>query len=404
MSQELLNAKLEELGKTIKTMQDSNDQRLKQLETKGHADPLLVDKVEKSNSAITELQGQIKTLSAQLGRKPSVDVDEKSEVKKLHRKTYDRWLRKGRKVENDLAELQLKALEVAGDSTGGFAVPEELDLAIRERATNASPMRQVCTVITAGVGYEQLADLGGTTSGWVDENDARSETNTPALGSVKPSFGAVYAMPGAYQHALDDMGFDAEAWLARSVGKRFAAEENTAFTSGNGTKKAKGILGYTLAATSDASRAFGTIEQILSGTDNVFVPNTLIDIVHALHAQYRSGAKWMTSNLGLAAIRKLKDDNGNYLWRAGLEEGRPDTLLGYGIVENEDVPAPAADANALLFGNFAEAYLIVDVVGVRVIRDDVTSKGKVLFYSEKRVGGCVQNDQAVKVYTLSAPA
>lgn len=391
---------IEKQNQAIADMRKANDERIVALEKRGHVDPLLTEKVEKSNEAITEIRKSIAEFSKSKGRLGTPVEDAKAEVRGEHSKAFSQFLRRG--TDAGLGELQQKALEIAVDASGGYAVPEELDRAIEQIERNNAPMRELCSQMTVGnETYEKLTNLGGATSGWVDENDARTETTAPSLASVRPSFGEVYAMPGAYQKALDDIMFNAEAWLADEVGITFAEQENAAFTSGDGTKKPKGILSYTLAATADATRTFGQIEKVHSTSSGAFLPDTIISLIHALHRNHRKNAQFVTTTLGVAALRKLKDTTNQYLWQPSLQASVPATLFGYPVIENDDMPVPAADANAMLFGDFKRAYCVFDVRGVRVLRDPYTSKGKVLFYSTKRVGGGVMNDRAVKVYTLS---
>lgn len=311
-------------------------------------------------------------------------------------KAFDRFLRK-----NDVANLRA-AIQSGDDAAGGYLVPDTLDTEIERYETDNTPMRELCRVIpVSNEHYEKIVNRGGVNSGWVDENEARNETNTPDWGSLKPYFGEVYAEPGYTQRALDDVALNLESELAQDVGVEFAEQENDAFTKGSGVKKPRGILGYTLASTVDGTRPFNQVQYIASGSSGAFDGDDLIDLIHALKRGYRTGASWMFSNLGIAAVRKLKDTTtGQYLWQPGLLAGQPDMLLGYRVNENDDWPDPAADAYAVGFGNWKRAYYVLDVRGTRVIRDEVTQKGKVLFYTWKRVGGFLVNDRALKVLKL----
>lgn len=404
-----MSVELKQLAEKIQNewteFQADNDRRLKEIEAKGRGDgkgdPLTEEKIQKHSEAIGALQKQIDEVQKKASRKGPGSDDEKAEAKADHRKAFGRFMRKGH--DDGLLELQEKAVNVSSDPQGGYAVPESTDSAIEQIERDNAPMREVCDVMTvSGEGYEKLVNKGTASSGWVDEQESRAETNTPELAALKPYFGEIYANPAATQKSLDDMAIDVEKWLADEVGIEFALQENDAFTTGNGVKKPKGILSYTLVATADGARAFGEIEKLHSGSSGAFVADKLIDLVHKLHRGYRQGAMWMTTTLGLAAIRKLKDSVDGYLFQPSWQAGQPATILGYPVVENDDVPVPAADANAAIFGNFKRGYLIADVRGVRVLRDPYTAKPKVLFYTTKRMGGMVKNDRALKVYTLSA--
>ena len=329
-----------------------------------------------------------------------VDIENDRGETLRYRKHVNGFLRGTRGAE---AALLQAAVSVGSDPAGGYAVPETLDLSIERYERDNAPMRGVCNVMTlSNENYQKLVSLGTAGSGWVGETQARSETSTPTLAALSPYFGEIYAEPKSTQKALDDMAINVEGWLAEEVGIEFAEQENDAFTRGNGVLKPKGILGYTLSTDVDGTRAFGSIQKVLSGSSGAFVADKLIDLVHALKRGYRTNAQWMMSNLSLAAVRKLKDGQGNYLWQPDFSAGGSGTLLGYSVTENDDMPDPAADANAAMFGDFRRAYTIYDLRGVRVLRDDLTSKPYVKFYTTKRVGGMLTQDRAVKVLTLSA--
>jgi HK97 family phage major capsid protein len=387
----------EELGAKFEEFKQKNDKRVDSLEAeKGK----LVEQVEGLNEklgALDELKSALEKEIAGLKRPDGTGTKAANE----HKTAFMQFVRKG--VDTGLGELQAKALQIGVEADGGYAVPEELDRAIIELLRDESPMRQVCNQITVGTpDYKRLVNLGGAGAGWVGETAPRPETGTPALAQINAFMGEIYANPQATQTSLDDMFFDAEGWLNSEVGREFSEMEGSAFLLGNGTNKPKGVLAYPLAVTGDKTRPYGTLQKLISGTAGAFNGDKLIDLVHALKAGYRSSATWMMNNLSVAYVRKLKDSDGNYLWRPGLEVGQPSSLIGYGIPENEDMPDIAADANALMFGDFKRGYTIVDRIGTRVLRDPYTNKPYVGFYTTKRVGGMLVDSQAIKVLTLSA--
>jgi len=376
-----------------------NDRRLAEIKATGRADPLTEEKIDRHSKAIGELQAQLDDLQKVGQRRGAAPASEDDRKKAEHRKAFEAFMRRGK--EDGLAQLQA-SVNLGSDEEGGFLVPDSVDSAIEQIERDNTPMRQLCRVIpVSNEGYEKLVNLGGSGSGWVDETESRPETTTPTLAALKPYFGEIYANPAATQKSLDDAAFNVESWLAEEVAIDFAEKENDAFTSGNGVKKPKGILGYTLSTSADGTRSFGEIQKVHSGSSGAFVADKLIDLVYSLKRGYRMNAAWMTTALALAAIRKLKDGQNNYLFQPSFVAGQPQMLLGYPIEENDDVPVPAADAKAVIFGDFRRGYCIVDVRGVRVTRDPYTNKPKVHFYTTKRVGGFVVNDRALKVYVLS---
>ena len=206
-------------------------------------------------------------------------------------------------------------------------------------------------------------------------------------------------MPAASQTLLDDSAVDIEAWIADEVRVAFAAQENKAFVTGNGTDKPKGFLDYTQVA--DASWNWGNIGYIATGVDGDFAgtdpEHDLFDLIYTLNAGYRGNATWVMNRSTQAEVRKIKDGDGNYIWQPATEAGARPMMLGFPIVETEDMPGIGSDETAIAFGDFQRGYLVVDRIGIRVLRDPFSSKPYVLFYTTKRVGGGVQDFGAIKL-------
>jgi HK97 family phage major capsid protein len=386
----------EALGKKFDEFKSTNDKRVEALESeKGK----LAGQVENLNGKLSELDELKSALEKELADAKRPGAAGSKSVSE-HKNAFMQFVRKGK--DEGLAELQQKALQTTVESDGGYAVPEELDRSIIELLRDESPMRSVCNQITVSTpDYKRLVNLGGSGSGWVGETDPRPATGTPTLAQISAFMGEIYANPQATQTSLDDMFFDAEKWLSGEVAREFAEQEGLAFLSGDGVNKPKGLLAYAMSADADATRAFGTLQKVHSGTAGDFDADDLIKLVYTLRKGFRAGASWMMPNTTVFKIRTMKDADGNYLWRPGLEAGQPSLILGYGIAENEDMPEVAADSNAIAFGDFRRAYTIVDRIGTRVLRDPYTNKPNVGFYTTKRVGGMLTDSQAVKVLTLS---
>lgn len=388
----------DELGAKFNEFKEKNDKRVDALEAeKGK----LNETVDTLNGKLDELDALKSSLEEELAQAKRPGATGGNKDADAHKTAFDNFMRKG--AEDGLAQLEQKALGTTADADGGFAVPEELDRNILELERDMSPMRAVCNQITVSSDdYKRLVNLGGAGSGWVGEEDARPATGTPTLAQIVATMGEIYANPQATQKSLDDIFFDAEGWLTSEVAREFAEKEGAAFLSGDGTNKPKGILAHTLATTDDATRAFGQIQKVHSGSAGDFGADDLLSIIYKLKRAYRNGAQWMLAGTTLHKLRTFKDSQGNYLWVPGIQAGEASSLLGYGIAENEDMPTVAADAHAVMFGNFQRAYTIVDRIGTRVLRDPYTNKPNVGFYTTKRVGGMLTDSNAVKVLTLSA--
>lgn len=253
--------------------------------------------------------------------------------------------------------------------------------------------------------YKELFDTNGAAFEWLAEAATRNQTNTPDLAEVAPTFGTASAKPQASEESLDDLFFNVEQWLIESAAEAIAQGEGAAFVSGNGTARPTGFLaGPTPVLTTDASRAFGTLQAIVSAQATALPTSAdvFLDMVYALRARYRANARWVTSKAVLSALRKYKDTTNQYLWQMAVAAGEPSTFLGFPIIEAEDMPAVGAGTFPLAFGDFREGYLIADRVGMRMTRDEITSPGFVKFYVRKRVGGRIRNSQAIKLLRISA--
>ncbi|MGE8134511.1 phage major capsid protein [Novosphingobium subterraneum] len=311
----------------------------------------------------------------------------------------DGYVRHGR-------ETELKALSGTVPADGGFAVPQKIDEMIARRMVEISPIRSVANVVQTGTsGFRRLVSIGGAASGWVSETGARPETASPKLAEILPPTGELYANPSATQAMLDDAAFDVESWLAGEIATEFARAEGAAFINGTGTNQPKGFLTGTTSAAGDNTRAFGALQFIGSGNASGFdsAPEAkLIDLVFQMKAPLRQGAVWVMNSTTLATIRKLKTSDGAFLWQPGLVQGQPDRLLGYPVVEAEDMPDVAANAFPIAFGNFKAGYLIAERRQTTILRDPYTNKPYVQFYATRRVGGQVMDSDAIKLLRITA--
>lgn len=393
------------LGKAFEAFKSENDARLKEIEEKGGADPLLTEKVEKINAEISqlaEMKRQLEALETVAGRGAfGGGTSELDQAKAEYSKAFEGWFRKG--IEGNLSELAVQAsASTLDDTAGGFTVPEEMAATIDRIAGVSSAMRRLASVITIGTDtYKKLVNQGGASSGWVGEKETRAETDSPTLKEIAINTKEIYAMPAATQKLLDDSSVDIAAWLGNEVAIEFAEEEGAAFIKGDGVSKPKGLEAYDTVA--NASYAWGKIGYIaVERLRPLPIADKLFDLQHALKPIYRNGASFLMNDNTLLHIRKFKDGEGNYLWRPGLLEGQPDTLLGKPVEIDDNVADIGAGAYPIYFANFKRAYLIVDRFGIRVLRDPYSSKPYILFYTTKRVGGGIVMYEAIKALKVAA--
>lgn len=396
---------LEQIRKSFEEYKKTNDARFEELKKGTGNAGEFETKLSKIESDLQKKEKQLSDLEAKMNRPGFAGVSPEEQAKADHKKAFDLFVRKG--ITDGLADLQIKAVQVGVDADGGYAVPEEMSHTIYSMLQAESPMRAICGVRTVGTeDIKQLVDIGGVNSGWVAETDSRPATNSPQLAVVTPTFGEIYAMPSATQKAIDDIFFNVESWLSESIAREFAKQENIAFTTGNGTNKPKGLLAVTMATTSDDTRALGTFQYLKTGVA-ADMPATnpsdlLIDLITALKSRYYGNSRFMMNRQTLATIRKWKDNQNNYLWQPGLQSGEPNSILGFPYTYNDDMPSIGANAFCVAFGDFREAYIILDRIGIRLLRDPYTNKPYVNFYVTKRVGNMILNSEAVKFIKCEA--
>jgi HK97 family phage major capsid protein len=375
----------------------ANDERLAGIERRS-ADVLTEEKVARIDTALTETRAKIDALMLAQAR-PHLGGERKAfDPASTERKArFDRYVRKG-----DGLDMEVKALSEGSNADGGYTVPLEIERTIDRVLSQASPIRAIASVRAIGGGtYRKPITTAGAASGWVGETGSISQTGTPTLAALDFPAMELYAMPAATQTLLDDSQVDIEQWLADEVQIVFAEQEGAAFVNGDGSNKPTGFLHYTTVA--DASWVWGKIGYVASGADGAFVDDedapadALLNLAYAPKQGYRANGRWVMNRKTESRVRKFKDANGNYIWQPGAAAGQPATIFGYSVTEAEDMPDIASNSYSIAFGDFARGYLIVDRVGIRVLRDPYSAKPYVLFYTTKRVGGGVQNFEAIKL-------
>jgi HK97 family phage major capsid protein len=326
---------------------------------------------------------------------PSYDGGNDPEARE-HKQAFLGYLRSGRE-----RGLEAKAMATDNDPNGGYLVPKQIDGIISKALRDLSPMRQLARVVQVETGdYSMLHSVGGTAYAWVGERQERAQTDGPNLMELKPPVGEIYVSPAITQRLLDDNNFDLESWLVDELAEAFGDGEGDAFVNGNGINKPRGLLTHDIESTADGVRAEKALQYVASGAAGAFAgtdpSDKLIKLVHSLKARYRVNAHWVMNSNTLEQIRTFKNQNGDYIWKQGLESGQPSTLLGYPVHEDENMPDIAANSLSIAFGDFQRAYTIVDRNSL-MLRDPFTAKPHVLFYSTKRVGGGMRDFRAIKL-------
>jgi HK97 family phage major capsid protein len=390
------------MGRTFEDFKKENDQRLKQVESKGHADPLLEEKVNKTNDAIGKLEtsiGEIKTALARpnLG---AIETDEQKAAKSViaRKHAFLKMLRKG---EQSLSAEEVKTLSVSDDTQGGYLVPREIEKSIIRNLANVNVMRSLASVQQISVGnmLEQPRRTAGITGTWTSESGSNPSAANPTYGMLRISAEEMRALVKATSQSLEDPEVDLESLVNDEATEAFANLEGAAFVTGTGVGRPKGIMAYA-SGTGD-----GQIEQIVSGTAATIADATgqadgLLTMPYKLKATYAKNGQFLLNRLTTGSVRKLKDNNKQYIWAPGLGS-QPPTILGYSYFEDDNVAVEGAGNLVIAFGDFKRAYKIVDKIGMAVIRDQYTSKPMVEWLFRKRTGGAVEIFEAVKILKCS---
>ena len=392
MSQEIKSL-IEGVNQAFATFKSENDQAIADLK-KGQADALQALKVDRINADISKLQDAVDEANTRIAAAQLQGVAQGGLKDKEYSAAFSTHMKRG--------EINA-ALNKGVAGEGGYLAPTEWDRTITDKLVQVSPMRSLAsqqTISTAA--YSKLFNNMGTTSGWVGETAARPVTATPAFGTLTYTTGEIYANPSATQGMLDDAEINLESWLAGEVQTEFAYQEGVAFLSGDGVNKPNGILTYVTGGTNAATHPWGAITTVNSGAAAALTTDGILSLVYSLPSEFTGNARFAMNRATLAAARKLKDTTNQYIWQPSYAAGQPSTLAGYAVSEVAGMPDVAAAAKAVLFGDFKRTYLVIDRIGVRVIRDNLTSKPYVSFYTTKRVGGGMLSPQAMRALNIAA--
>jgi len=402
-----INSAFDDFMRSFEAFKSENNGRIDRLERRS-ADVLSTEKVDRIGETLDAQKRLLDDLVLK-ARRPSLSTSAinerapRSHVELEHRAAFDAYVRQGEAA--GLKRLEAKALSAGSSADGGYLVPQDTEFEIGRRLAEVSPIRaiagnrQVSTTV-----YRKPFLITGAAVGWVGETAARAQTDSPTLAELSFPTMELYAMPAATQPLLDDSAVNIDEWLASEIDTAFAEQEGAAFVSGDGTNKPKGFLAYGTVA--ESSWAWGSLGYVISGAAADFPASNpsdpLLDLVYAVKSGYRQNGSFVMNRRTQSEIRKMKDANGNYLWQPPAQAGGQASLMGFPLVEAEDMPDIGAGNFPIAFGDFRRGYLVVDRMGVRVLRDPYSAKPYVLFYVTKRVGGGVQDFDAIKLLKIAA--
>ncbi len=356
---------IEALQRSFADYRETNEQRLAEIARRGSADVIVEEKLARIERTVDAMARRAQRPPLE---SPSRHADDP--LQREHKAAFDHYVRHGETT--GLKALEEKALSAGSGPDGGFLVPLPAERELTIRMTQISPIRALATVreVTTGT-YRKAFSITGPATGWAAETAARPQTNSQVISELNFPAMELYAMPSATQTMLDDAGLDVEQWIAEEIDAVFAEQEGTAFVSGDGVGRPQGFL--TPAKVANASWTWGRIGYLPTGVAANWPATNpsdiIVDLVYALRAGYRQNASFVMNRRTLSAIRKLKTATGEYLWQPPATLGATSSLMNFPVVEAEAMPDVGADSFSVAFGDFRRGYLVVDRIGVRVLRD-----------------------------------
>lgn len=398
---------LAELNKAVGELRAGYDERLSAAEK---SDVVNKERLDKIDTFVSEMQALSDSVNAKLaalavGTAADANLGQTPEDRQ-YAKDFQAFFRTGDQYEA-VRSAQRTGVRAAmtrdSNPDGGLLAPIEWDRTITGRLKLISPMRDLATVQNISTpGFTKVYTDRAIGSGWVGETAPRPNTSTPQFTAITFTVGEIYANPAASQTLLDDAFVDLDAWLGGEVETEFARQEGIAFLNGNGVNKPYGLLGYATGGAFAAQHPFGAIPVVNSGDAAELTVEGIINLVYDLPSAFTGNARFAANRRTMKDIRSFKDANGQFLWQPSLQQGQPATILGFGATEVPDMPDVAANALPIAFGDFARTYLVIDRIGIRVLRDPYTNKPYVSFYTTKRVGGGVVNPEPMRFQRIAA--
>lgn len=390
---------LGDLHRAFSAFREANDERLAQIETRLSSDVVTEEKLVRIDRALDDTKRRLDLQIVEKARpRLSGERVESDGASREHKMAFRAYMRSGES--SGLKTMEEKAMSAGSGPDGGFLVPQPAEREILQRLASVSPIRALATVREISTAtFRKAFPVGAPVAGWTGEVDARAQTNSPILADMNFPAMELFAMPAATQTLLDDSAVDVEQWLAEEIDTVFAEQEGSAFVVGDGVNKPTGFLNYPVST--HAAWSWGKLGYTPTGVAGAFAASNpsdqIIDLVYSLRAGYRQNARFVMNRKTQSAVRKLKSSGGDYLWQPPASADQSASLMGFGVTEVENMPDIAASANAIAFGDFRRGYLVVDRLGVRILRDPYSAKPYVLFYTTKRVGGGVQDFDAIKL-------
>ncbi len=338
-----------------------------------------IKRMERREAIETELN---KPVNQPLTSAPSgAEMPKTGRASNEYKEDFDRHLRGKVLVHNVLSE--------GTDADGGYLVPEDFERDIVTALEEENVIRSLAKVITTQHERKIPVATGHSTAQWTAENAAYTESN-PTFGQKQIDAFKLTDLCRVSVELLQDSAFDIEDYLMKEFARAFGIAEEQAFCVGTGVNQPTGIF-----------TANGGQVGVTAASSTAITADELISLVYSLKAPYRRNAKFLLNDATISIIRKLKDNNGAYLWQPSVQAGQPDRLLGYEIYTSPYVPTVAAGALAIAFGDFKN-YWIGDRAGrtVQRLNELYATNGQIGYVSTERVDGKVILPEGIKLFKM----
>lgn len=285
------------------------------------------------------------------------------------------------------------ALQIGTDTEGGYLVPDEFEKTLVESLEEQNIFRTLAKVITTSSGDRKIPVVASTgTAAWIEEEGAITESDN-AFSQVSIGANKLATMIKVSEELLNDNVFNLESYIAREFARRIGTKEEEAFFVGDGVGKPTGVLAVSGGAQVGVTAASATVLTL----------DEVMDLFFSLKSPYRRNAVFVMNDVTVKAIRKLKDNNGQYLWQPSITAGTPDTILTRPIYTSSYVPVIAAGAKSIAFGDFSY-YWVADRQGraFKRLGELFAATGQVGFMATQRVDGKLVLPEAIKVLQQKA--
>lgn len=294
----------------------------------------------------------------------------------IESRAFEGYIRGGRE---SLDADEVRSLHVSDDTAGGYLATPEFSTELVREITEFSPVRQAARVGSTASGSVIVPKRTAITNAQWEGELEDSEESEPAFGQVEIYTHELRTYTDISLKLLEDAAVDIEGELQTAFAEDFGQKEGQAFLNGTGSKQPAGIMSH------------ADVSETVNGHATTLQPDGLITLMYAQPKAYRDAGVWVMNGTTLAAVRKLKDGQSNYLWQPAYTAGQPETILGRPVIEAVDMPDIASGAYPILFGDFMGGYRIYDRNQMSILRDpySMAKKGLVRFWARRRVGGGV---------------